>query len=142
MADLARVRAWLTSAGLTIDYAARGRDWIAFSGTAAQVEAALHTSVHRYAIGGESHFALATEPVIPSELKPFTAGLLGLDDFRPRSMAKPGYTSGSGYSLAPGDLATIYDINPLYQQGLDGSNQKIVIVGQAAVNMSGYSAVS
>jgi uncharacterized protein (TIGR03437 family) len=136
LADLARVRAWLTSAGFTIDYAARGRDWIAFSGTAAQVEAALHTSVHRYAIGGESHFALATEPVIPSELKPFTAGLLGLDDFRPRSMAKPGYTSGSGYSLAPGDLATIYDINPLYQQGLDGSNQKIVIVGQAAVNMT------
>ena len=133
-ADLARVRSWLTAAGFTIEYTARGRNWIAFSGTAGQVEAALHTSVRKYSIRGETHFAVAAEPVIPSELKQLTAGFLGLNDFRPRSLARPGYASGSGYSLAPGDLATIYDINPLYQQGLDGSGQKIVIVGQSAVN--------
>jgi len=32
-----RVAAWLTSEGFTVDYRARGRDWIAFTGTAAQV---------------------------------------------------------------------------------------------------------
>jgi subtilase family serine protease len=138
--DLARVTAWLRSAGFTVEYTARGRDWIAFSGTAAQVEAALHTSVHRYAIGGETHFAVATEPVIPSELKPLVATILGLNDFYPKSMLKPAFTSPSGVlaspSLAPGDLTTIYDINPLHQQGVDGTGQKIVIVGQHSVQLS------
>ena len=39
-------------------------------------------------------------------------------------------------SLAPGDLATIYDINPLYRQGVNGTGQKIAIVGQSAVDIS------
>jgi uncharacterized protein (TIGR03437 family) len=136
LTGLARVTAWLTSAGFTIEYPARGRDWIAFSGTAAQVQAALHTSVHRYAIRGETHFAVATEPVIPPDLKPLVATLFGLNDFYPKPMLKPAYTSRLGYSLAPGDLATIYDINRLYQQGLDGSGQQIVIVGQTVVDVS------
>ncbi|HEY1759536.1 MAG TPA: protease pro-enzyme activation domain-containing protein [Bryobacteraceae bacterium] len=134
--DLARVTAWLKSAGFTIESTARGRDWVVFSGTAAQVESALHTSVHRYAIGAETHVAIATEPVLPAEFKPLVGTILGLNDFHPKSMWKPGYTSGSGYTLAPGDLATIYDINGLYQQGFDGSGQKIAVVGQAAVQMA------
>ncbi len=140
MTDLARVAAWLRSAGFTLEYTARGRDWIAFSGTAAQVEAALHTSVHHYAIGGETHFAVATEPVLPSDLNPLVATILGLNDFYPKSMLKPAFTSASGAlaspSLAPGDLATIYDINPLYQQSIDGTGQKIAIVGESAVQLS------
>ena len=50
--------AWLTSAGFSIEYTARGRDWVAFSGTAAEVQAAFHTSVHRYSVRGETHFAV------------------------------------------------------------------------------------
>jgi uncharacterized protein (TIGR03437 family) len=138
--DLARVTAWLRTSGFTIESTARGRDWIAFSGTAAQVEAAFHAPVHRYTIGSETHFAVATEPVIPSELSPLVATILGLNDFYPKSMMKPAYTSGYGVlaspSLAPGDLTTIYDINALHQQGIDGSGQNIVIVGQHAINIS------
>src|ERR1700722_12100390 len=135
-ADLARATAWLTSAGFSIDYAARARDWIAFSGTAAQVQAAFHTSVHRYSVRGETHFAVATEPLIPADLKPLVATLFGLNDFYPKPMLKAANTSGLGYTLAPGDLAAIYDINPLYQQGLNGEGEKIVIVGQAAGNVA------
>ncbi len=135
-ADLARATAWLTSAGFSIDYTARARDWVAFSGTAAQVQAAFHASVHRYSIRGETHFAVATEPLIPADLKPLVATLFGLNDFYPKPMVKAANTSGSGYTLAPGDLATIYDINPLYQQGLNGEGEKIVIVGQAAGNVA------
>ncbi len=133
-ADLARAAAWLKSAGFTIESTARGRDWIAFSGTAAQVQAAFQTSVHRYAVRGETHFAVSTEPQIPTDLKPLVATMLGLNDFRPKPMLKPANTSGSGYSLVPADLAAIYDINPLYQQGLTGTKEKIVIVGQAPGN--------
>ena len=129
--DLTRVTAWLRSAGFTIEYTARGRDWVAFSGTAAQVQSALQTSVHRYQVRGKLHYAVATEPAIPSEFKPLVATLLGLNDFSPASMVVPANVSASGYSLAPGDLATIYDINPLYQKGIEGNGQKIVIVGQA-----------
>ncbi len=130
-ADLARATAWLKSAGFTIEYTARARDWIAFSGTAAQVQAAFQTSVHRYNVRGETHFAVATEPLIPADLKPLVATMFGLNDFHPKPMVKPANTSGSGYSLVPGDLAAIYDINPLYQQGLTGTKEKVVIVGQA-----------
>jgi uncharacterized protein (TIGR03437 family) len=134
--DLARITGWLRSAGFTIEYTARGRDWIAFSGTAARVEAAFHTSVHRYEIEGQTHFAVATEPSIPSDLKPLVATLLGLNDFHPKRMVRPANTSTSGNSLAPGDLATIYDINRLYTQGVDGSGQKIAIVGQTQVDVA------
>src|SRR5208283_4226040 len=130
-ADLARVTGWLRSAGFSVEYTARGRDWIAFSGTAAQIEAALHTSVHRYAVGGETHFAIDAEPSLPSDVKPLVATMFGLNDFHPKRMVRsaktvsPANASAFGNSLAPGDLATIYDINKLYTQGVDGSGQKI-----------------
>ena len=38
--------------------------------------------------------------------------------------------------LAPDDLATIYDIKPLYSSGIDGSGQKIVIVGRADLDLA------
>jgi uncharacterized protein (TIGR03437 family) len=65
-------------------------------------------------------------------LKPLVATLFGLNDFYPKPMVKPANTSGLGYTLAPGDLAAIYDINSLYEAGLQGNGEKIVIVGQAA----------
>src|SRR3974390_3465087 len=56
-ADIATLSAWLTSQGFTVDEVARGRNWIAFNGTAAQVEAAFHAPVHNYVVGGKAHFA-------------------------------------------------------------------------------------
>ena len=44
---------------------ARGRDWIAFSGTAAEVEKAFRTTVHFYDVDGEMHFGIAAEPSVP-----------------------------------------------------------------------------
>jgi subtilase family serine protease len=126
-ADLTRATKWLRSAGFTIEYMACARDWVTFSGTAAQFQAAFQTSLHRYTIRGETHFAVATEPVIPYDLKPLVATMFGLNDFHPKPMVKPSNASGSGHSLAPADLATIYDIKRLYQQSLTGT----VIVGQA-----------
>src|SRR5208337_2358503 len=36
--------------------------------------------------------------------------------------------------VAPGDFATIYDVNPLYNQKIDGSGQTIAIVSESDVN--------
>ena len=42
-ADLDKIAAWLRSQGFAVRYTARGRDFISFTGTASQVQAALHT---------------------------------------------------------------------------------------------------
>src|SRR5439155_22271434 len=38
--------------------------------------------------------------------------------------------------LAPDDLATIYNIKPLYRAGIDGAGQKIAIVGASDIDMA------
>jgi subtilase family serine protease len=125
---LSAVRQWIESHGLTIDHAARGRNWIGFSGSAAQVEAALGTGIHRYRIGAEEHYANASEVSIPAALAPVVGAFAGLNDFNP----KPLFTTGNGtHFLAPDDLAVIYDLAPLYGSGIDGTGQKIVIVGDS-----------
>lgn len=139
--DLAQVLSWLRTEGFSIDYVARGRTWMRFSGTAEQVQNAFHTELHRYNVNGRLHFANSGDPSIPAALDPVVLLIRGLDDFRtePRTLSAPvaNFTSFSGgHSLVPGDLATIYDIGPLYQRSITGSGQKIAIVGQTDINLS------
>ena len=80
--DIQKLTAWLKSQGFTVLNVARGRNWITFSGTAAQVQSAFGTEIHRYNVGGEMHVANASAPKIPAALSGIVAGLRGLDDFR------------------------------------------------------------
>src|SRR5580658_7127509 len=74
-ADLDKVAAWLRSQGFAVQYTARGRDFISFSGTAGQVQDALHTEIHRYQVGAETHFANATDVSLPAAIAPMVAGV-------------------------------------------------------------------
>lgn len=137
-ADFEKLSGWLRSQGFEVRYSARGRDFISFAGTAGQVQTALHTQIHRYRIGTETHFANSNEISLPAAVAPLVAGILGLHDFHPRAPRRhvlPGYngTDGSHY-LAPDDFATIYNLNPLYRYGYTGVGQSIVIVGQSDFN--------
>ena len=137
--DIARISDWLRSEGFTVASAARGRNWIAFSGTAEKVEAAFHTSVHRYDVDGEMHFAISAEPSIPAALGPMVMSLLGLDDFDPRASQplRPAAALASGLiALTPADLGTIYGVQRLHQAGIDGTGQKIAVVGDSAIDLS------
>ena len=137
--DHSKVVAWLTAGGFTVNESARGRNWVAFSGTAGQIEKSLHTPIHRFRVDGETHFANAAEPSVPEALADVAGGFLGLDDFHPKSYAipvTPEYNSGSSHYLVPEDFATIYDVTPLYKAGIDGTGQKIVVVGQSEVLLS------
>ena len=139
LSDHSKVVAWLNSQGLHVERSARGRNWVAFSGTAAQVSVALHTSIHRFEINGESHFAIATDPSVPEALADVTGGFLGLDDFKLKSQAirvSPEYNSGTSHFLVPEDYATIYDIAPLYKAGIDGTGQSIAVIGDSDVALS------
>lgn len=135
--DVAKIRAWLESEGFTINYVARGRNWVAFSGTAAQVTTTFHTEIHRYDVNGEMYFANAGEPSLPKTLESCVLGVLGLDDFVKGRRVKPRYTAANGdHALVPDDIATIYDIARLYEQGVDGSGQQIVVAGQSDISLA------
>jgi uncharacterized protein (TIGR03437 family) len=141
--DIAIVVSWLQSAGLKVNDVARGRHWIAFTGTAGLIDSAFHTAIHRYNVEGETHFAAASEPSVPAALAGVVSGFQGLDDFYPKPMHRlapaggPAYNSSSGaHYLAPDDFATIYDLNPLYNAGVDGSGQKIAIIGDSDVDLA------
>jgi subtilase family serine protease len=143
--DLARVKAWLEQQGFSVDRIANSQNAIVFSGTVAQVETAFQTQVHIYSINGETHRANATALSIPSALAGVVQSVRNVSDFRPHPMHRLrsgaqvsgnyDFTSGSTtyHFLAPGDFATIYDLNPLYSSGYTGSGKTIVIVGQSAV---------
>ncbi len=138
--DAVKISSWLQSEGLVVDGVSRGRNWIWFSGTAGQIQTALRTNLRRYRVDGELHFANAIEPSVPAAIEPLVAGILGLDDFlpkSPRNSMPPLYTSASGsHSLAPDDFATIYNLNPLYNAGFNGLGQRIVVAGASAVDIA------
>jgi hypothetical protein len=137
--DMQKVTEWLRSQGFRIVTVARGGQFVVFGGTAAQIENAFQIEIHRYDIEGETHFANATQPSIPAALSGIAVGFRGLNDFRLKPALKlhPAYTltGASTHFLAPGDVATIYDINALYNQSpaIDGTGQKIVLVGQTDI---------
>jgi subtilase family serine protease len=163
--DVGKVTAWLGAQGLTVIEVARGGGFVRFSGTAAQVEAALHTQLHTVRLNGETHFSNVAPPQLPTALAAVTAGVTGLDDFhlKPRQhvtiaagdaasvsaqtagqhtasplATHPQYTSsasGENY-LTPADFYTIYDETPLLSAGLNGTGITIAVVGQTDITLS------
>ena len=139
-ADMDKIAGWLSAAGFSIDYVARSRTSIGFSGTAEQVSNAFRAPIHRYLVDGRMHYGAASEPWAPEAIAPMIGLFGGLDNL-PRSARKPQpsplYTDTDGsHYLTPGDLATIYDINPLYQIGITGAGQTIAVIGASEVKMS------
>ena len=66
--DLQIVTGWLQSHGFQVNRVSHGRNVIEFSGTENQIEQALHTSIHKYAVNGEEHWANASDPQIPDSI--------------------------------------------------------------------------
>lgn len=135
-ADATAVVQWLQSRGFTSVQSARSRSFISFNGTAAQAEAAFHTTIHRFVVNRTQHYANVTEPALPIAFASLVTGLSGLHDFRPHARPIAHYTSSiSGkHFLAPDDFATIYNLKALYGSGIDGSGQAIAIVGQTKLS--------
>jgi hypothetical protein len=153
--DIQKLTGWLTSHGFRVNRVAQGGMAIEFSGTAAQVRDAFHTSIHSYLVNGEKHYANASDPQIPAALAPVVAGIDTLHDFRKQPMIRvlgkasriantslwqPEFTfssaGGAQHYLAPGDFAKIYNTAALYQNGIDGTGQSIAIVARNNINLS------
>ena len=139
--DINRVTRWLESHGFQVEPPAASGRLIVFSGTAAQLQSAFHTAMHTYEVNGEVRHANATAPQIPQAFAGVVGGIVSLHDFRaqpqhhalPAAQAAPLLTSEGNYNVAPGDFATIYDVDPLYTSQIDGAGQSIAIVGRTNV---------
>ena len=137
--DLDTITRWLESHGLKVNVVYENGILIDFSGTAGRVRAAFHTDIHQLNVKGEKRIANMSDPKIPAALEPVVAGVVSLHDFLPHAMYKPraNYTFGSGvgetYAVVPADLATIYNLNPLFSKGISGQGQTIVLIEDSDV---------
>ncbi len=133
--DRETIKNWLQSHGFKVNVDYTNNVFIDFSGTAGQIRAAFHTEIHHLNVKGEKHIANMSDPRIPEALAPAIAGVVSLNDFKPHTMYRPRkqYTDGSClfgtcYLVVPGDLATIYNLNPLFSEGISGQGQTIVVL--------------
>ena len=137
--DLDQVTTWLQGNGLDVEEVSASHRTVVFSGNAAQVESAFHTSIRKYRAQGAVHYANANDPAIPRALAPVVRGVVALHDFHsaPMNVVAPQYTTANGaHFLMPQDWATIYNVSPLYAQGLDGTGQSIAVLGRMDVALS------
>ncbi|MFL6351512.1 MAG: protease pro-enzyme activation domain-containing protein [Bryobacteraceae bacterium] len=148
--DIQTVTLWLASQGFQVVHIANGRTTIEFSGTAGQVQNAFHTAIHKYVINAEEHWANANDPQIPAALTPVVAGITTLNTFRKKPFIHisnqrltvtqqfgsqvPQFTASDGsHGLSPADYAIIYNINPLYQAGINGDGTTIAIIAKSNI---------
>src|SRR5271157_223599 len=155
-ADMQTITAWLQSHGFQVG-STKGRTVLEFSGSASQVQEAFHTTIHKYLVNGEQHWANASDPQIPTALTLAVAGIDSLHNFPRRAMNRfvgtysekaksvtvpgPNYTVACGsaqtcYAVSPYDFATIYDVLPLWNANpaINGTGEAIAIVGRTNIN--------
>ena len=136
--DIDTITAWLVSQGFNNIKVANSRNQISFDGTIAQIEAAFSVEMHNYLFNGVTHLANAGAPSVPAALAGSVLQVTHLNDFAPKPRAKvkknlTSFVTGNHF-LSPADFATIYDLQPLYSGGFDGTGQKIAVVGQSTVS--------
>lgn len=158
--DIETISQWLESHGFQVEPQMAGHSMIAFSGTNAQLRAAFHTEMHSYKIKNGTYYANANDPQIPAAIAPVVVGFASLNNFPLKPLhSQPqmvqhttaGWKLAAGntavhpeftttdqgtllHLLAPYDLATIYNILPLWNAGIDGTGETIAIVSQSDIN--------
>jgi trimeric autotransporter adhesin len=159
--DLLRVQSWLQAHGFKIEKVPAAHNVIEFSGNFDRVQTAFHTSIDKFSVNGETHFANVSDPQIPAALAPVIAGVGPLNDFHPKPMLVRGpkgrYDPATGRIIPeltvagtntsylfvdPADAAIIYDtpnsvLNPAYSgTTYDGTGVSIGIAGISALTLA------
>jgi subtilase family serine protease len=132
--DVAAVTAWLASKGFVVNSVHPGGMIVDFSGNAGQVHDAFQTEIHELSVKGATHIANMSDPRIPASLAGAVHGIVSLHDFRPHTNFTPRsqftFTENgqTEFAVTPGDLATIYNLNPLFSAGISGQGQTVVLI--------------
>jgi subtilase family serine protease len=133
-ADIKKITSWLQGQGFVVNQVYPSRMMIDFSGNAGQVSRAFHTHIRRFKSGGVMHVGNDSDPRVPAALAPAIEGIVSLHDFHPRNAMRPrqadtGSCGGQTcYAVGPGDIATIYNFNPLFNAGYTGRGQVVAVV--------------
>jgi hypothetical protein len=143
--DSSQVRRWLESQGLTVHQVSQSRRFIVFSGNVAQVENAFSTEMHSYTYRGKTFISNSNDIQLPAALRNVVKGVVRLHS-NPTAPAVVGgqkihFKKGGGqftfdvgvHGIAPADFATIYNVQPLYDAGINGTGQTIAIVGRSNI---------
>jgi subtilase family serine protease len=146
--DIAAVTTWLEKNGFQVNSVSKSGMVIDFSGSASQVKSAFRAEIHNLNVRGENHIANMANPQIPEALAGAVVGIASLSDFRPKPAnkgissaridsnskavvknAKPEFTVNADYQLVvPDDLHTIYNFNPVYNEGVTGKGETVVVI--------------
>jgi subtilase family serine protease len=131
-ADLAAVKDWVASHGMTVNRVTANLS-MDVTATAGQLAEAFHTEIHSLTVNGQPHISNMTDPKFPAALRPVLAGPVGLNDFMPHHLAIPqpapeDTVSATSHTLVAMDIETIYNMNPLYAAGISGQGQAIGIL--------------
>src|ERR1700733_1924396 len=144
--DIHTITARLQSHGFEVG-TTKGRTVLEFSGSASQVQEAFHTTIHKYIVNGEQHWANASDPQIPTALTPAVAGVLTLHNFLKKPLvhiaekhipakfvpkSQPQFSSSTGlHALTPEDYATIYNGGQSALSGIDGTGIIVAVVARS-----------
>jgi len=153
--DIQTATSWLLSHGFQVSRVTAGKQFVEFSGTAANVRETFHSEIHRYAVNGDTHFATSAELAIPAALAQLIRGVSPINDFYAQPMvhdlgpasytrsthtATPLFTDPNGltqvFAIAPEDFATQYDLGPTYAAGTKGAGQIIGIINRSNIDIS------
>jgi hypothetical protein len=151
--DMQTITSWLQSHGFQVA-PSKGRSVLELSGSASQVQDAFHTSIHKYLVNAEQHWANASDPSIPAALTGAVAGVMTLHNFtkkpalhfsgeavparmvqvpgkvRPQVTFPPQNGQPALNALAPQDYAVIYNITPVYNT-YTGVGMHIGVIGRS-----------
>ena len=152
--DLAKIAGWLGQQGFDGIKISPGRSHIEFSGSVQRVEHAFQTQMHWYRRRTEMHLANSSNISIPRALAGTVRGV-NLQNFvfsipalthaeavqhdaRTGLWApiNPASTYPGVHLIDPHDFAAIYDLNRVYDTGVDGQGQTIAIVARSTVELS------
>lgn len=145
---------YLNSYGITVNKIYADHLDITATGTAAAFNAAFATTIRDYDVGGEQFRKPDREPTLPGALGEVVLAVTGLSNearFHPMNLRlgrgpyakltpppvtwpKNGTATGVPQEYTVGDVANMYDVNPLYRAGIKGRGETIGIMTLADFN--------
>lgn len=157
-ADYSALQQYLQAAGFTVTHTYSHRLLITFNGTVAQVDRAFGVSIKSYsARNGQTYYGNDTDPQLPAWLASQVQSFTGLNNavryqhppLQPRSTGKFTHASTqptclpqdtTGAYLLPGQMATAYNLNGMYNAGYHGEGQSIALFELATFNANDLTA--